>query len=131
MNKSVTLPSGAELRITVSPFPISKALYQAVMEEMKAVRLDPSAEIDANLFKDLLCIATSSKKIEGCLEKCFERSLYNGRKIDTETFEPVEARDDYLAVCWEVAKENILPFTKSLYAQYAPLLEKLRSVIHA
>jgi hypothetical protein len=46
-------------------------------------------------------------------------------KIVEDTFEPAEARDDYLKVMFEIAKENVLPFTKSLYAEYSPILESL------
>jgi hypothetical protein len=129
MNKSVQLPSGAKLVITVSPFAVSRALYQALLEELKGLKLDPKAEIDVNLWKDLFCSALSSKKIEACLEECMKRATYNGRKIDSDTFEPVEARGDYFDVCFEVAKENVLPFAKSLYAQYADILAKVKSAL--
>lgn len=128
MAKSITLPSGAKLDITVSPFAISRALYQAVLEECKALKLDPKAEIDVNLWKDLFCTMMSSPRIQAALDECMKRVIYNGRKIDADTFEPVEARDDYFTVCIEVAKENILPFTKSLFAQYGAILEKLGAV---
>lgn len=125
MNKKVDLPSGAKLAITVSPFAISRALYQAVAEEMKGLKLDPKAEVDVNLKKDLFCTLIASKKIETTLEECFKRCTYNDRKIDGDTFEPVEARDDYFTVCVEVAQENIKPFMKSLYAEFAVLLGML------
>lgn len=126
--KTIKLPSGAELSIDVAPFADARALYQACLEEGKILRLDPTAEVDANLFKDLLCTALSSKKIEAAITKCMERALYNKLKITNDTWEPVEARDDYMTACLEVAKENILPFTKSLYAQYAGLLERFNPV---
>lgn len=126
MNKSVTLQSGAKLEITVSPFAISRSLYQAVLEAVKDLELDPKAEVDVNFFKDLFCVGLSSKKIESCLNECMKRVTYNGLKITDETWEPIEAREDYLDTCFEVAKENLLPFTKSLYAKYAPIVEMLR-----
>lgn len=127
MVKSIVLPSGAKLDINVSPFPISRALYQAILDEAKALKLDAKTEMDVNFFKDLFCIGLSSKKIEACIEECFKRVTYNGRRIDSETFEPVEAREDYMTVCFEVAQENILPFTKTLMRQYSHILEKLKS----
>ena len=39
-------------------------------------------------------------------------------KIDKDTFEPVENREDYIQVCLEVIKENVAPFLKSLFAEY-------------
>lgn len=123
MSKEVTLPSGAVLKLNSAPFKVSKALYQAVLEECKEVKISFDTPIDVNLIKDLFCTGFSSKKIEDALGKCFERCLYNGQKITDETFEPENARQDYLQVCIEVAKENIDPFMKSLYAQYGDILK--------
>lgn len=121
------LPSGAELKITVGSFAESRALYQAILEEAKGLRVDFGTELDVNLLKDLLCSVLSSKKVEACLFQCMRRATYNGIRIDESTFEPVEARQDYLEVCFEVAKENITPFTKSLYAKFSPMLEKAKA----
>lgn len=123
--KEVKLPSGAVLNINVAPFKDSRNLYQAVLEEGKALKLDPGAEIDVNLYKDLACIFLASKKVENALWVCMGRCLYNGMKIVEDTFEPESARDDYLRVMFEVAKENVLPFTKSLYAEYSQVLGAL------
>lgn len=129
MTKEVTLPSGAKLKITLAPFADAKALYQAMLEEAKSLQLDPEADIGhPNLIKDLFCTALSSKKIEACLVKCMERATYNDLKINNDTFEPESARDDYFTVCFEIAKENVAPFTKSLYARYSHLLGVLKNV---
>lgn len=129
--KEVQLPSGAILKITVAPFKDSKALYQAVVEELKAIKIDATVEmnpaINITFYRDLLCTLLPSKKIEAALWECMKRSLYNDNRMSEATFEPVETRDDYLYACFEVAKENILPFMKSLYAEYAPLLGKAAS----
>lgn len=127
--KEVSLPSGAVLKVTAAPFKDSKALYQACLEELKDLNLDPKQEIDANFFKGLFCVGFSSKKIESALYKCFERCTYNGSRIvDDSIFESVEARDDYFTVCFEVAKENIMPFTKSLSVKYAHILGELTNI---
>ena len=124
---SIFLPSKAELKITLAPFKDAKELYQAVLDEAKVLKLDPNAEIDVNLMKDLVCTALSSKKIEAALWKCMARATYNDLKITEETFEPEAARDDFMMVCWEVAQANILPFVKSLSAVYAPIFQKAKS----
>lgn len=126
--KAITLPSGATLEVTVSPFSISKALYMAIAAEAKDLKLDPKAEVDVNLYKDLLCMALGSPKIESALYECMKRCTYKGLKITLDTFEPVDARDDYLTVCFEVARENILPFTKSLSAQFAGIFQSLKKL---
>ena len=124
---TLILPSGAKLDITLSPFTISRALYQAILEEGKLLKIDAKTEIDVNFYKDLFCSGLSSKKIEACLEECMKRVAYNGRKIDGETFEPIEARGDYMTVCFEVAKRNVLPFMKNLSQQWSLILDKLKS----
>lgn len=129
--KQITLPSGAILKITPAPFSEARALYQAFLEELRAMKLDPQADIDVNLFKDLACAGFSSKRIEKCLEACMERAMYNDNQLRAsdvlKIFEPVEARQDYIMVCFEVAKENIAPFTKSLYAEWSRVLALLKN----
>lgn len=121
------LPSGATLKITLGSFAESKALYQACLEEMRGLHVDPHEEIDVNLFKNLFCVGLSSKKIEAALVPCMKRCLYNDLKMDDATWEPVEARQDYVMACFEVAKENIAPFAKSLYAELSPLWAKIQT----
>lgn len=127
--KEIDLPSGAKLKITLAPFADARDLYQAMLEEMKNINFTSSSDV-SQVLKEFICYGFSSKRIEVCLEKCFTRCLYNSGngdlKIDKSTFEPVEARDDYLTVCLEVAKENIFPFTKSLYAKYQPFIEMIK-----
>lgn len=121
------LPSGSKLKITVAPFAEARALYQAVLEELSGLRVDPHEEMDVNLFKNMFCVGLSSKKIENALNVCMKRVLIDDKKIDENTFEPLEKRQDYIPACFEVAKENIAPFAKSLYAEFSPLLEKIKS----
>lgn len=125
-SKKVKLPSGAELTITAAPFADARALYQAVCEELKGLKFDPKAEVDVNFRKDIFCAALASKKVEEALWVCMSRALYDKKKIDLETFEPVGARQDYLLTCYEVGKENILPFMKSLYAQFGDIVDVLK-----
>lgn len=113
----IKLKSGAKLKVQVSPFAVSKALYQSMLKELKNVGLSSKTEL-ANVFKEIFCAAFSSPEIEACMWACMERCTLNGEKITEDTFEPVERRDDYMQVCMEVAKANVLPFAKSLYAEY-------------
>lgn len=120
------MPSGAILKITLAPFKDAKALYQAVLEDVQGLKLNPKDDVDVNLFKDLFCIGMSSKKIELALVECMKRVLYNELKIDDRTFEPESAREDYFQVCIEVAKANIAPFVKNLMQQYSHILPMLQ-----
>lgn len=126
--KDVTLKSGARLKITLAPFADAKALYQAVLKELKDLKLGDSQQIES-VLKDALCIGFSSKEIDERLEVCLRRVLYNDLKIDEDTFEPEKARGDYLPLIYEVMKANIDPFLKSLYAQWLDGLGALRGII--
>ena len=123
--KKVDLPSGAKLTLYPSPFKDAKRLAQALVQEIRQIKVDPKAEIDVNMWKDLICVGIASEEIEKALKPCMNRCLYNDFKITDETFEPVENRDDYLTVVMEVVKENVLPFTKSLYAEFEGIIGRL------
>lgn len=117
----IKLPSGAILKITPGSFEESKTLYQALLSEMQKVRIDKpmlTYEDEAELTKNLFCIGFSSPVIEQALWVCFKRCTYNGVRIDASTFEPLEARGDYIEVCVEVVKVNVGPFAKSLFANW-------------
>lgn len=122
--REVKLPSGATLKVGVASFSEAKALYQALLKELKHVSIDLKLDSE-NLFKDIFCIGFSSPEIERCLWECMKKCQYvdsrGPLKIDKDTFEPESAREDYMTVCIEVAKENVLPFAKSLYAEFQRL----------
>lgn len=115
------MPSGAILKISLPPFAEAKALYQAVLEEVGNLKLDPKEEVDVNFWKGIFCTGFSSKKIDAALSTCMKRALYNEAKISDETWEPIAAREDYLPACFEVAQEAIQPFMKNLYAKFSQL----------
>lgn len=120
--REVILPSGAKLQIGLSPFATAKGLYQAILKEVRTVEIKSSMEM-ANLYKEIFCVGFGTPEIEMWLWKCFERCTYEpvggaALKIDKDTFEPASAREDYMTASMEVAKENVLPFVKSLYAEY-------------
>ncbi len=124
----IELPSGAKLDVKLAPFADSKFLLNALLEEVKGVSIAAETQIDVNLFKDLFCAGFSSPKVDAALKTCMARCLYNGRKIDADTFEAEDARQDYMLACFEIAQANIAPFTKGLYAKYSTLLETLKSL---
>ena len=119
------LKSGAKLEVTLADFEKSRALYQAMLEEIKDLKVNFDDQIDVNFFKNVFCAGFSSKKIETCIWACMTRATYNGVKITKDTFEPEEARGDYFDIQFEVAKANILPFTKNLYAVFSQIKDLL------
>ena len=42
------------------------------------------------------------------------RCTIDGKKVVKDTFEPEDARQDYLPVAWEVMKLNLTPFFRGL-----------------
>lgn len=121
--REVDLPSGAVLRVQIAPFLYAKNLYQAILRELKSVSMAGEIQV-AQVIKDAFCVGFSSPEIEKylweCLKSCtYESSPGSGElKISMQTFEPTEARDDYMLVLAEVAKDNVGPFVKTLYADY-------------
>lgn len=125
--KEFKLPSGAVLKVGLSPFAVSKELYQAMLLEIKDIELKWSTDLDANFFKGIGCSLLSSKQFESKLWECFKKCTYNGEVINEETFESEKAREDYLEVCYSVARENIYPFTKTLMQRYSEVIAELLS----
>jgi hypothetical protein len=117
--KEFELPSGAKLKLNIAPHADAKELYQAVLAEMQSARLKfDFAEEQANLLKDVLCIGFSSKRIDAAVLQCLKRCTYNDARIDGNTFEPEDARQDYIKVLSLVTWENIAPFMKGLFAEF-------------
>jgi len=124
MMREFKLPSGSTLKVGLAPFEVSRSLYQAFLEEVKGIQISSATQL-ASIYKDIFCIGFSSKKIETILWECFKQCLINDLRIDAKTFEPEVARSDYMTVCMNVAKENINPFVKSLYAEYSQFLSTM------
>ncbi len=108
------LPSGSKLEITLASFQEANALQKIVAKELIKMKLDSNLEFNFNFFKDLICIALASDEFERALKPCIKRCLYREARITEFTFEEYEARQDYNMLCFEVAKENLLPFVKGL-----------------
>lgn len=117
----IGLPSGVILKISKTPFAISKTLYQAVLEELKGIQMKSDGEI-ADLIKEMSWIWFGSKKVEAALQECFKYCIYGELKIDKDTFESEKTREDYWQVCVEVLEYNIKPFTKGLFVGSSRLL---------
>lgn len=130
--KEVKLASGAVLKISNIPFAEARGLYQALMVEAKAVKFTGKDEF-GNVFKDLFCTGFSSPLVEQKLNEVFKRCQYCDKrgelKIDNDTFEPMEARADYVEVCIVVVKEVCGPFLNGLYVEFKTLFEKLGAAL--
>lgn len=131
MSRELTLPSGKTLLIQPADFKTAKDLYKAFAEEFLKLDINEDTDVKWGVIKNLVCSALASDKIEKCLWECFKTVTIDKLKIDQQTFEPVDARDDWFTVCMEVARDNVLPFTRSLMPWFLVLLEKARSSLES
>ena len=115
--RMVDLPSGRKMRIDAAPFAVSRDLFKTFLSEIKIVNMDAARELDVNFLKDLICTALGSKTIEDKIMACMKWVLIDDLKVEEASFEAPEHRQDYIIVMVEVAKENLTPFTNSLFAQ--------------
>lgn len=121
--REVTLPSGAILKVAPAPFADALALNEAVMRVLRGVPVNARSELGEAL-KSMCCDFVASPEVKRALAPCMARCMYGGLKIDDTSFEAKEKRGDYYDVVYEVAKENLEPFLKSLYARFVALLPK-------
>lgn len=127
--KEFKLPSGAVLKYNLAPFTDSRDLYQSILKEAQNIGFNFNDDIDINFIKNIICVLLSSKDIERAIWKCFEKALYNGNRITSETFEEEEARQDYFDCMTQIAWANILPFMKGLFAKYEPIINQLKEAL--
>lgn len=125
--KQVELPSGRKIEIEPGLFKESKELLQALTAEFLRIGINGTDEV-GNLIKNVFCLALSSQAIETKLWVCLKRCTYQDLKITEATFEPIEAREDYIDILYEVAQENVRPFTKSLFAQFRAMSIALEGI---
>lgn len=124
--KKHTLESGRVLEIGLAPFANSWLVYQTFLKEISYIELDEEAEVNVNFLKGVFCACMSSKHLEAAIWECMGRCKYDGQKIIRDTFEDVKAREDYIEICWLVAKENVEPFLKTLTQKYGHVLEMMK-----
>lgn len=117
----ILLKSGAVLVVNMAPFSASNKLLKVVMRELKTVDLELEnldlakiATQDINTLKNAICQLLASDALEQSVFECMAKCTYNGSRVVKETFEPEDARGDYLPCAWEVIKANLRPFFSGL-----------------
>ena len=129
----VSLPSGAVLEMTLAPFLEGERLFSATAECLKAVNLDGNVNLEDltssfNSLKNAVLGCLTSRELKDALLACLKRCTYNGQRISSwDVFEDVNAREDYLTVCWEVVKFNLTPFTKNLFSKFSMSLASAKT----
>lgn len=128
----LTTGTGAEVKIEVADFITSMTLKKAVVEAVKESKID-IANIDLENLKvgaidsilQVILTADCSDKVNEAIFKCLARCKYNGERISKDTFEPIEAREDYYEIVIACLKENLAPFFKPLFLKLNSLQEKM------
>lgn len=117
----ITLKSGASLAVTMAPFSAGNRLMKTVARELAGVdfnldlrSFEQLSSQDANVLKNVVFQIIQSDAVEAALADCMKKCLYNEQRITPATFEPEDARPDYLPVAWEVMKANLRPFFSGL-----------------
>lgn len=128
MQDPITLDSGAELVVTIASFKEGNHLLKTLARELKGVDLEMDlspdtfkniGDKDVNSLKNLVLQLLQSEAVEAAVMACAKRCLYNQQRITDQTFEPVEARPDFLPVVWEVMKANLRPFFSGLASLFS------------
>lgn len=123
-SEKVSLPSGAELEMTLAPFMEGERLFSATAECLKGVKVDGNTDVsdltsNLNSLKDMFLSCLTSQAMKEAILACLKRCTYNKQRITSwDIFDDIQAREDYLAVCWEVVKFNLTPFMKSLISKF-------------
>jgi len=130
-----TTKNGAEIKINVADFITSMKLKKAVVEAVKDSGVD-IAGIDMGNLKagtidsifQIILAADCSDKVEEAIFKCLNRCLYNSEKITKDTFESLDARENYYEIVIACLKDNLSPFFAPLFLKLNELQEKATNV---
>lgn len=127
--QTVSLPSGAELEMTLAPFTEGERLFTATAECLKSVKVNGNEDVEdltsnINSIKDAFLSCLTSQAMKDAILGCLKRCTYNKQRITSwDIFDDINARGDYLTVCWEVVRFNLSPFMKSLFSKLSALME--------
>lgn len=130
--KSIKLKSGNTLNFQLAPIKDAVILFRTVIScfTKRGINLDMNREIqvdgenklnfgkifldNANAFigglADIVCYEGTEEAILKLCDCCNYEVRGRKERITQETFEDIEARQDYFEVLFLVAKENLLPF---------------------
>ena len=114
--------------IGFATFRESKALFDTILKKIEASHFDAKQEMDINFIKNVVLSLVSSEDVEKKLWPILERCVYGNHKdkVNEQLFESnMEARGDFLEICYHATIESINPFTKNLYGKYKPRLQEL------
>lgn len=119
--EKITLKSGSTLELQMADFDDAMRLFQTIANELKTVdvhldglTIEQIKGTDINGIKNAILQLLGSTAMIREIRSCAARSLYNGNRITKDSFNPPEARQDFLPVAWEVIKFTLAPFFAGL-----------------
>ena len=123
--------NGVDVKINPADFISAMKLKNSVLKAVKESGVDISKidleKITAASLQPIIEVvlsADTNEDVEKALFKCLERCTYNGERIIRDTFEPIEAREDYYEIVINCLKENLAPFFKNLISKLKSLTPK-------
>ena len=130
-------PSGAKVVINPADFEAAMELKSCIMRELSKadVKMELSAlakqqdgeQKDRDIADIVKLFATmdASRDVQNAVFDCLIRCTYSGEKITRNTFEDVNARQDYYDIIFHCIKENLTPFAKSLRLWFMTMMQSL------
>ena len=120
--KEIKGNNNSVIKIGVAPWQDAVRLKNAVSRDLAKVGIDLDGitlktEINAALIQKLIkpfMTIDSSEEFNTAVFKCMTRCTYNDDRITEQTFENVEAREDYYLIMLQVLTVNLAPFFKGL-----------------
>ena len=107
--------------ITLLPFEEAWGIVQSISKLLESINVDISqidlANINASdvmAFKGPICTVLGSRGVIDAANICFKRCTYDGKRIDSQTFEKRESRADFIPAVFYVIRENVAPFFANL-----------------
>lgn len=140
--EEITLKSGNVLKVNVAPFIDAIRLTNIVAKAFSQRGLDFKIDRDTELKFETLFNKNPDAFVKGLADivfeefvmnvvfKCAERCIYvkNGvsLKINQDTFEDEEAREDFYEIMYKIAYANIKPFFANLLTVLSQTSETAR-----
>lgn len=137
-SQKFTLPSGAELAVSVANFGASSALLKAILKAVKdgSKDIDFKTEVAAAIkegpaamggFFDRLINVAISDEVEACVFTCGEWATYKVQGQPEEKFNRGlfdhpdfgdQAREDFYMASFRIMEVNVKPFFKAAFSAF-------------
>jgi len=137
MSEEFKAPSGKKIVINPADFCDVLDLKNAIQKAAIASGLDIPTSLSAELMDQDIDLSgliktaltvDSDKDVQECAFKCLTRCTRGGEKITKETFDDIEAREDYYDIVLSCFKVNLTPFFKPLLSKLSPFLDKMSKI---